>query len=220
MAVIAAQLPERYSPLQANGRGLQGVYLTSVPSNLMQVLADLIGNEVQSIMQMTRAAAPIGNYGTSVLDWEEHLRNELISDNTIEQTEKEQIIMARRGQGLFRKNVQQIERFCRVTKVDRPEHLRASHCKPWRDCETNIERLNGENGLLLTPSIDHLFDRGFISFENNGELLISPVAHHASLNRMNVPTGERVNVGAFSEGQKQFLEFHRNSVFLRAAVTP
>jgi len=49
--------------------------------------------------------------------------------------------------------------------VDRPEHLRASHCKPWCDCESNEERLNGENGLLLTPSIDHLFDRGFISFE-------------------------------------------------------
>jgi putative restriction endonuclease len=55
----------------------------------------------------------------------------------------------------------------------------ASHIKPW--CEsTNEERLNGENGLLLTPSIDHLFDRGFISFEDNGELLISDVAHKES----------------------------------------
>ena len=82
-----------------------------------------------------------------------------------------------------------------------------------------MERLNGENGLLLTPSIDHLFDRGFISFENNGELLISPVANHVSLSRMNVPTGKHVNVGVFSEGQKQFLEFHRNYVFLKAALT-
>ncbi len=219
MAVIGPRLPERYSPLQASGRGQQGVYLTSVPEYLMQVLADLIGREVQDIIRMSHASAPIGNYGQSVLDWEEHLRDRINSDNTIAQTEKEQVIMARRGQGLFRKNVQSIERFCRVTKVDRPEHLRASHCKPWRDCETNIERLDGENGLLLTPSIDHLFDRGFISFENNGELLISPVAHHASLNRMNVPTGERVNVGAFSEGQKPFLEFHRNYVFLKAMVT-
>lgn len=219
MAVIGPRLPERYSPLQASGRGQQGVYLTVVPEELMQVLADLMGREVQDIIRVSQAAAPIGNYGKSVLDWEEHLRDKISSDNSIAQTEKEQVIMARRGQGLFRQNVQSIERFCRVTKVDRPEHLRASHCKPWRDCETNIERLNGENGLLLTPSIDHLFDRGFISFDNNGELLISPVAHLASLNRMNVPTGERVNVGAFSEGQKIFLEFHRNYVFLKAAVT-
>jgi len=48
-----------------------------------------------------------------------------------------------------------------VTKVERLEHLVASHTKPWRD-STNEERLNGENGLLLTPTIDHLFDKGFI----------------------------------------------------------
>jgi hypothetical protein len=48
---------------------------------------------------------------------------------------------------------------------------------------TNEERLNGENGLLLTPSIDHLFDRGFIGYEDNGVLIISPVAHRPSLER-------------------------------------
>ena len=48
-------------------------------------------------------------------------------------------------------------------------HLLASHCKPWRDA-SNEERLDGENGLLLTPSIDHLFGRGFIAFEDTGAL--------------------------------------------------
>jgi putative restriction endonuclease len=224
MAVIGPRLPAQYAPLLADGRGKQGIYLTSIPDDLMQVLTILIGAEVQDLIRMSIAAESIGNYGTGnygtgVIEWEEHLRDEIASDTSLAQTEKEQIIMARRGQGQFRKNVQRVERFCRVTKVDRPEHLRASHCKPWRDCETNEERLEGENGLLLTPSIDHLFDRGFISFENNGDLLISPVAHQTSLNRMHVPTTERVNVGSFSDGQKQFLEFHRNSVFLKAAVT-
>lgn len=219
MAAIQPRLPTRYAPLHTSGRGLQGVYLTSIPENLMQVLADLIGGEVLQLMQMNIAADVIGNYGKAVVEWEEHLRDEIVSNPTIAQTEKEQVILARRGQGIFRQNVQHLERACRVTKVNRPEHLRASHCKPWRDCQTNEERLNGENGLLLTPSIDHLFDRGFISFENRGELLISPVAHHASLNRMGVPTAERLNVGPFSEGQREFLEFHRNYVFLRAAVT-
>jgi hypothetical protein len=51
----------------------------------------------------------------------------------------------------------------RITGVGRREHLRASHIQPWRDSE-NDARLDGENGLLLTPTIDHLFDRGFISF--------------------------------------------------------
>jgi hypothetical protein len=59
--------------------------------------------------------------------------------------------------------------------------------QPWRD-STNEERLDGENGLLLTPSIDHLFDRRFIGFEGSGELIISPVAHLPSLRRMGIAT--------------------------------
>jgi hypothetical protein len=61
-----------------------------------------------------------------------------------------------------------------------------------------------------------LFDRGFISFENSGELLVSPVAHEVSLRKMGVPAGQRVNVGGFSQGQRRYLEFHRESVFLQA----
>jgi hypothetical protein len=104
---------------------------------------------------------------------------------------------------------------CRITKVDNPAHLRASHCKPWRDA-SHQERLNGENGLLLTPSIDHLFDRGFISFEDSGRLILSPVADLRSLARMGVPTDGSVNVGSFTEGQRFFLDYHRNSVLLQA----
>jgi hypothetical protein len=80
----------------------------------------------------------------------------------------------------------------------------------------NEERLNGENGLLLTPSVDHLFDRGFIGFENNGTLIISPVAHRPSLERLGIQTRTTVNVGSFTNGQKQFLDFHRNSVLLQS----
>ena len=218
MPVIQPHLPIQYSPLQSSGRGLQNVYLTNISDELMEVLATLIGVEARRLMQMSLAADGIGNYGRAVVDWEEHLRDEIASSRTITQTEKEQVILARRGQGIFRQNVQRLERVCRVTKVDHPEHLRASHCKPWRDCASNDERLNGENGLLLTPSIDHLFDRGFISFEDKGELLVSPVAHPPSLNRMGVPTGDRINVGPFSEGQRHFLDYHRNFVFLQATV--
>lgn len=218
MAILAPVLPKRYAPFQADGRGLQSVYLTAVPDQLMAVLSGLIGQEVTQLMQMTAAAEPIATYEKPQVDWEEHLQAEIASNASLDETQKQQLILARRGQGEFRKNVQSIERFCRVTKVDRPEHLRASHCKPWRDCQSSDERLNGENGLLLTPSIDHLFDRGFISFEDNGDLLVSPVAHQTSLSRMGVITTERVNVGPFSEGQRTFLDFHRNYVFLEASL--
>lgn len=79
-------------------------------------------------------------------------------DSAIPLTEREALIRARRGQGLFKERVMLVERRCRITGVENPVHLRASHCKPWRDSD-NTERLNGENGLLLTPSIDHLFSR-------------------------------------------------------------
>jgi predicted restriction endonuclease len=146
--------------------------------------------------------------------WEHHIEQTIENTDALTETDRQSLIVARRGQGLFKERVMRIERCCRVTKVDRLEHLRASHCKPWRDSD-NEERLNGENGLLLTPSIDHLFDRGFISFEDAGRLIISPVAHNASLRRMGIETEQPVNVGVFSEGQRAFLDYHRNSVLLR-----
>ena len=149
-------------------------------------------------------------------EWEEHQIDE-IRLKPIDETEKSALILARRGQGLFKQRVRRVETRCRITRVERIEHLRASHCKPWRDSD-DAERLDGENGLLLTPSIDHLFDRGFISFEADGKLLVSPVAHAESLERMGVPVGERVNVGGFSDGQRRYLEFHRERVFLEARV--
>lgn len=77
---------------------------------------------------------------------------------------------------------------------------------PWRDA-TNEERLDGENGLLLTHSIDHLFDRGFIGFENNGRLIISPVAHRPSLQRMGIEVTEPINVGQFYKRTEEVLGF-------------
>jgi putative restriction endonuclease len=71
------------------------------------------------------------------------------------------------------------------------------------------KRINGENGLLLTPTTDDLFDGGFISLEDSGLLIVSPVAHAPSLNLMGGATDHIINVGTFTQGQKQFLDCHR-----------
>ena len=60
-------------------------------------------------------------------------------------------------------NVLLREQYCRVTGVRETRHLKAGHIKPWRDA-TDGERLDGANGLLLSPHIDHLFDEGYITF--------------------------------------------------------
>jgi hypothetical protein len=213
-------MPQMYAPLQASGRGNQGIYLTSLPEDFALELIALIGIEAQKIVHANRVADSddpvVADLPADVLEWEEHLVEALKTDRSLSDTERESIVLARRGQGLFKRNVQQIESKCRITGVTRPEHLIASHCKPWRDCETVEERLNGENGLLLTPSIDHLFDRGLISFEDSGGLLISPVAHRTSLQRMGVPTERPFRVGAFSAGQRAYLQYHRERVFLES----
>lgn len=213
-------MPSKYAPLQPSGRGNQGVYLTSVPDDLARELIRLIGAEASNLLNANAvkeapdfvAADPLPD----VLEWEDHISKEIEGDESLDETERQSIVIARRGQGQFKRNVQLIETRCRITHVERMEHLIASHCKPWRDCETNSERLDGENGLLLTPSIDHLFDRGYISFEGGGDLLISPVAHPESLRRIGVKVDEKVNVGGFSSGQRKYLDYHRERVFLEA----
>lgn len=210
-------LPERYSPLQRDGRGVQSIYLTELPRELALVLADLIGSQVGALARTEAVAERTPIATPEVVLWEEHLRMRIEADSTLVETEKEALVLARRGQGLFRERVRVIESRCRVTGVERPEHLRASHIKPWRD-STNQERLDGGNGLLLTPSVDHLFDRGFISFETDGRLLVSPVAHAESLRRMGVPTDRHVDVGRFANAQAEFLEYHRDAVFLHAQI--
>src|SRR5271168_1543842 len=211
--ILRTLLPSKYSPLQPNRNGLQSVYLTEVPTRLAEVLIGLIGQEVAPVALAARDVKPVA---ADDLDfWERKLEQELVTDSTVSETERLAIILARNGQGLFKSRVSKIESRCRITGVENPVHLVASHCKPWRD-STNDERLNGENGLLLTPSIDHLFDRGFIGFEDNGKLIISPVAHRPSLQRMGIDTVGVVDVGGFTSGQKQFLDFHRNAVLLQA----
>jgi len=216
MERLGPKLPETYAPLQQNGNGLQGVYLTLLPDNFAEELVDLIGREARTIVHGSRLAEGLDSIpAMGQVEWETHEVALVLANNEISETTRQALVLARRGQGLFKQNVQQIERECRVTKIDRIEHLRASHCKPWRD-SNNSERLDAENGLLLSPDVDHLFDRGFISFEDNGKVLISPVAHQESIRRMGLDEALKKNVGGFTNGQKSYLSFHRENVFLEA----
>jgi putative restriction endonuclease len=213
---IRPYLPSRYAPLRATGAGLQSVYLTRVDDLLAGLIIDLIGSEARGIVLGWQVGANL--IDTPLIGqvlWEEHELDAVRSSSTLQQTEKQAIVLARRGQGLFRARVAAIERKCRITGVTNGEYLRASHSKPWRDA-TNDERLDGENGLMLTPDVDLLFDRGFISFEGNGEVLVSPVVHAPALTKMGLAPEMLKNVGGFSDGQKQYLHFHRTAVFLKS----
>jgi len=216
MDVLGPLLPSRYAPLRPNGAGLQNLYLTTISDLLGAALIDLIGAEARQIIRGQRIAEQFRiQPAIGLVEWEEHEVERVQTNSLVPETERMAIVLARRGQGLFKARVQKIERVCRITGVDQVEHLRASHCKPWRD-SNNEERLDGENGLLMTPNADHLFDRGFIAFDDNGDLLISPVIHQESLRRLGIDPAHPRNVGTFSHGQRQYLAFHRENVLLRS----
>jgi hypothetical protein len=98
---------------------------------------------------------------------------ELLTDGTLSETERQQLVKARLGQGQFRDDVlTAYGRRCAVTGCDVEEVLRASHIKPWRDCN-NKERLDPDNGLALIANLDALFDRHLITFSDDGRTVIS-----------------------------------------------
>ena len=143
------------------------------------------------------------------IDDDEH-EQQIQSNNGIPETEKQQLIIARRGQGVFKTRLCKIEKRCRITGVDFVQHLRASHIKPWRD-STPFEKLDGNNGLLLSPHIDHLFDRGYISFAPSGEFLVSSQVSGDLLKAWDIDPS--LNVWAFKEEQAVYLEYHNDYVF-------
>jgi putative restriction endonuclease len=219
IARLRPDLANKYAPLTPEGKGLQSVYLTQVGAGLASTLFALIGKEAASVADVGHEISRIERDSPAperdIEEWERRVEISIVADAAIRETERAALVQARRGQGQFRDNVRSVERACRITKVERMEHLIASHVQPWRD-STNEERLDGENGLLLTPTVDHLFDKGFISFENSGELIVSPVADPVSLKRMGIDPNAILNVGAFSEGQRGYLDFHRENVLRMA----
>jgi hypothetical protein len=98
----------------------------------------------------------------------------VIDDPELTVTQKEQLIQARIGQGLFRDRLLELwNGRCSVTACEIRPVLRASHIKPWRAAD-NFERLDRFNGLLLVANIDALFDRFMISFSDAGDMLYGP----------------------------------------------
>jgi putative restriction endonuclease len=201
-------LPAKYAPLTKDGNGLQSVYLAAIPEPMAGVL-------MQASLELDNASKTIAfeMENEPVRRVEDQVEVAIRNDTSIDSTEKRDLVLARRGQGKFRRNLEQIEQCCRLTGVSDRRFLRASHIKPWRLCENN-ERLDGYNGLLLTPTCDHLFDKGYISFTDEGMILLSkrfPEAVRASLG---LPAAQVTDAKAFTNAHKGYLAFHLSEVFL------
>ena len=131
-------------------------------------------------------------------------------------TEREELRKARLGQGRFRRRLLELwGGRCAVTGVELPSALMASHIKPWRSAG-NTERLDPHNGLLLLPQYDKLFDRGYISFDDGGGLLLSPALPESRLGLLGVRADDRLS--QVPREQRSYLAFHRDRVFIHPDV--
>lgn len=190
-------LPNLYAPIQTNGNGNQ-CYLCKIELPLFE--------------QLMR----IGKFNNvHVIDKiEDQSQADIEADTTLDQTEKETIIKARKGQGLFRRNVEEHESCCRVTGLEDSRLLIASHIKPWRLCETSDERLDGANGLLLAPHVDSLFDKGLVTFECDGKVNVSSTLDGKTVRCLGLKNAFARRVRAFTESQDAYLAYHRDYLFL------
>jgi putative restriction endonuclease len=127
-------------------------------------------------------------------------------------TEAERLVVQRVGQDIFRAGLLEYwEGRCAVTGLALPELLRASHIKPWADCESDRERLDVFNGLLLAPHLDAAFDRGYITVTDDGEVVVSPALGFGD--RQLLGFAEPLRIHRLADGHRPYLLWHRTKVF-------
>lgn len=192
--------------------------LQELDSNLLAKVAAGAGLEP--------SACPVRERGYTELS-EKEREEELVEDLEQLVTERSQLVLARLGQGAFRDKV--LKKWggrCAVTGVGQADVLRASHIKPWRECDPDDgrERLDENNGLALCGTYDALFDRGLISFDDDGRMLVSRQLGDKELRaRLGLGTASKREethpalrlLQPLNATQKSYMAYHREHLFRR-----
>ncbi len=127
-------------------------------------------------------------------------------------TEAERLVVQRVGQNVFRAALMDFwNARCPLTGITHPRLLRASHMKPWADCDTDAERLDVHNGLLLAAHLDAAFDAGLISFETEGPLIVSPALADEDIDRLGLR--DLPPLQGLGPRHDRYLTYHRDVVF-------
>ena len=195
----------RQSPLRGAGSASTTAPLVALSETDAQLLRRLLHGQVQDLEQRI-AVETDGRLA------EQAIEERIWQRTDIGPADKRHLSCARIGVGVFRENVERIETACRVTGILDRRYLRATHIKPWKDSDDR-EKIDGSNGLLLSPHIIHLFDRGHIAFADDGTLMISRhlnpyVCKAWSLEHPMLPH-------VFRAEQRAYLNYHRTHVFER-----
>ncbi len=127
-------------------------------------------------------------------------------------TEAERQVVQRVGQDVFREALFDYwSGRCPLTGITHPRLLRASHIKPWAQCDSDAERLDVHNGLLLAAHLDAAFDAGLITFADDGALRISPAL--SATNRTALHLDAYGALRGLTEKHLSYLAVHRAEVF-------
>lgn len=187
-------LPTKYSPLNETGDPLkikanQG-YLYESNQAIARVIYDL-------------AKIPFEETEISTNE----VREEEAKYNIPEQTTRKGLVTSRVGQGDYRQRIlRRWEYRCAVNNTSVKEILIASHIVPWSEANDQ-ERLDVDNGLLLSPTYDALFDRHLISFDDNGLIRLSKSLNKNDISKLGISGTEKiVNL---TPGNKKYLKRHR-----------
>lgn len=160
---------------------------------------------------ISKAAASIEQEPSSTK--EESVDYLIATSNTLNSIDK-RILAKTRGiaQKFFRSNLlKQWDGACSVTGVSDPRVLRASHIKPWK-YSSNDEKLDRNNGLLLIPDLDALFDEGLITFQADGALRPSPSFSIADQRKMRIDRVFRLRY--VTKEMQPYLDYHREQRFV------
>lgn len=142
---------------------------------------------------------------------ENRICDEIGKDSKLKSTEKEMLIKARNGQGVFRDRIIEKYHKCIITGISDSRLLIASHIHPWRSAN-NDERLSAENGLLLSPLYDKLFDIGLISFSKDMKIIVSNQMNKEDVLKIGFDR-DRIYLPSPSKELRVNMEYHRDNIF-------
>ena len=156
------------------------------------------------------------DYKSGVVEYqtaeEKNQEKEIEENKEIKEEKKQEIIKARVGQGKYRQKLLEECPYCPFTLVTDERLLIASHIKPWSKAN-NKEKTDPKNGIMLTPTYDRLFDRGFISFDDNKRLMVSPWISPLNQRRLGIFNGKVIDKLPLDNKRKKYLKYHRENIF-------
>ncbi len=104
---------------------------------------------------------------------------------------------------------------CPITSISDDRLLEACHIKPYsHELTNNDEKIDPFNGLMLTPTIHWIFDRGYLSFTDDKRSILSPFLSNMTYSMLGI-SDDKTYKHLQTKGSEKYLEFHRDNILKR-----